>query len=163
MDFRVNGRAVGVEDSEVHLPEAGTVTITARVAAWLDETPNEAVRSKPLNEHPFWDIERGRIGNARRARVEVVVNGLPFAMKPVEASGSIQTISFEVSINRSSWVALRILPSSHTNPVSVLVVGRPVRTSRRSVQWCRGLHGSVVDGRVTSYSGSREGRGTCRL
>ena len=39
-------------------------------------------------------------------------------------------------IERSSWVALRILPSSHTNPVFVLVDGKPVRASRQSAEWC---------------------------
>ena len=39
-------------------------------------------------------------------------------------------------IERSSWVALRILPSSHTNPVFVLVGGKPIRASRESVEWC---------------------------
>ena len=136
MDFRVNGRAVGVENSEVHLPEAGTVTVTVRVAALLDQTPNEALRSKPLNNRPYWNIERGRIGNTRQVGVEVVVNGLQVATKPLQADGSIQAISFEVSINRSSWVAVRILSSSHTNPVFVLIAGRPVRASRRSVRWC---------------------------
>jgi len=33
-------------------------------------------------------------------------------------------------------VALRILPSSHTNPVFVEVAGKPVRASRKSAQWC---------------------------
>jgi hypothetical protein len=33
-------------------------------------------------------------------------------------------------------VALRILPSSHANPVFVLVGGKPIRASRRSVEWC---------------------------
>jgi hypothetical protein len=32
---------------------------------------------------------------------------------------------------------VRILPSSHTNPVWVLVGGKPVRASRRSAEWCR--------------------------
>ena len=31
---------------------------------------------------------------------------------------------------------MRILPSSHTNPIWVLVGGRPVRASRRSAEWC---------------------------
>ena len=39
-------------------------------------------------------------------------------------------------IERSSWVAIRVLGSSHTNPVWVLVDGGPVRTSKRSTQWC---------------------------
>ena len=45
-------------------------------------------------------------------------------------------VSFEVPIERSSWVALRILGTSHTNPVFVVVGGKPIRASRRSVEWC---------------------------
>jgi hypothetical protein len=41
----------------------------------------------------------------------------------------------DVPIERSSWVALRILPSSHTNPIWVTVAGKPVR-ERRSLEWC---------------------------
>jgi hypothetical protein len=33
-------------------------------------------------------------------------------------------------------VALRILPSSHTNPIWVTVAGKPVRASRASADWC---------------------------
>ena len=40
------------------------------------------------------------------------------------------------TIERSSWLAMRILPSSHTNPIWVLVAGKPVRASRRSAEWC---------------------------
>jgi hypothetical protein len=39
-------------------------------------------------------------------------------------------------VEKSSWVALRILPSSHSNPIFVLVDGKPIRASRRSAQWC---------------------------
>ena len=39
-------------------------------------------------------------------------------------------------IERSSWVALRQFPQMHTNPVDVLVAGRPIRASRRSALWC---------------------------
>jgi hypothetical protein len=46
-----------------------------------------------------------------------------------------QEVTFDVQIDRSSWVALRILPSSHTNPVWVLVGDQPVR-ERKSVEWC---------------------------
>ena len=45
-------------------------------------------------------------------------------------------ISLQAQITKSSWVAFRILPSSHTNPIFVLVDGKPIRSSRRSVQWC---------------------------
>lgn len=37
---------------------------------------------------------------------------------------------------RSSWVALRIQGSSHTNPIFVVVGDKPIRASRRSLEWC---------------------------
>jgi len=33
-------------------------------------------------------------------------------------------------------VALRILPSSHSNPIFVLVGGKPIRASKESAEWC---------------------------
>jgi len=35
-------------------------------------------------------------------------------------------------------VALRQFPSLHTNPVNVLVAGKPIRASRASAQWALG-------------------------
>ena len=68
--------------------------------------------------------------------VELLVNGRPVARKNVAANGEVREVSFEVPIERSSWVAMRVLGSSHTNPVWVLVDGEQVRTSKRSAQWC---------------------------
>jgi hypothetical protein len=68
--------------------------------------------------------------------LEIVVNGAPVASQRIVADGTLRTLSFDVAIDRSSWIAARILPSSHTNPVFALVDGQPVRTSRRSVEWC---------------------------
>jgi hypothetical protein len=45
-------------------------------------------------------------------------------------------VSFDVKIERSSWVAMRILPTAHTNPVFVVVDGKPIRPSRKSAEWC---------------------------
>jgi hypothetical protein len=39
-------------------------------------------------------------------------------------------------MQRSSWIAARILPSSHTNPVFVIVGGKPMRPLRASTEWC---------------------------
>jgi hypothetical protein len=36
----------------------------------------------------------------------------------------------------SSWIALRIYPSSHTNPVFIIIDGKPIHI-RQSAQWCR--------------------------
>ena len=85
---------------------------------------------------PFWHVERARIGASRDVKVEVIVNGYPVDSKVVSADGSMQDLQFSVPIERSSWVALRILGSSHTNPVFVLVGAKPIRASRRSVEWC---------------------------
>jgi hypothetical protein len=68
--------------------------------------------------------------------VEVVVNGSPVARQEIVADGQMRDLAFDVKIERSSWVALRILPSSHTHPVFVLVGGKPIRASRKSAEWC---------------------------
>ena len=54
----------------------------------------------------------------------------------VVADGSIKEYSFEVTIDRSSWVAARVMPSSHTNPIFVIVDQQPIRAYRRSIEWC---------------------------
>ncbi len=84
---------------------------------------------------PWWHLERARIGNSRQVEVEVVVNGKPVATKKITADGSSQNVTFDVPIKQSSWVALRILGASHTNPTWVLVDNEPVRASRKSMEW----------------------------
>jgi hypothetical protein len=136
IEFKVNGVEMGTGDSELKLASAGTVKATARVAALLDETPNEEIRKMRLDQKPYWDVERARIGNTNRVPLELVVNGVAVAKKEIEADGQIREVSFDnVKIDRSSWVAMRILPSSHTNPVWVTVGDKPVR-SKQSAEWC---------------------------
>ena len=43
---------------------------------------------------------------------------------------------FDVPLERSSWIALRMPGSAHTNPIFVTVAGRPIRASRKSAEWC---------------------------
>ena len=139
VDFRVDDVAVGTSGSERKLDAPGAVMVKARVAAYLDPEPSaeaRAVRSRPLSEKPYWDVERARIGDGRRVPVEAVVNGKAVARREVEADGAFRDVEFKVPIERSSWVALRIYPSSHTNPVFVTVGGKPVRASRKSAEWC---------------------------
>ncbi len=136
IDFRVNDVRMGERGSEVQLPGPGTVRAKVRAAAMLSETANAAIRSRRFDQQPFWDIERARIGDSREVPVELIVNGYPVAKQTLVADGTIRDLTLEAKIERSSWVALRILPSSHTNPVWVLVGGRPVRASRRSADWC---------------------------
>jgi hypothetical protein len=139
MDFKVNGRLVGMNRSEVNLKKPDKVRITARVAALLEPKPTketERIRKAPLTAKPYWDLERARIGETRKVPVEVVVNGRAVAKKEIVADGSEQEVSFEVPIKHSSWVCLRIFPSSHTNPVFVLVDKKQIRASKRSAEWC---------------------------
>jgi hypothetical protein len=53
----------------------------------------------------------------------------------VPADGREHAVEFSVPIQRSSWIALRQFPQLHTNPVIVLVGGKPIRASRDSARW----------------------------
>jgi hypothetical protein len=136
MDFTVNGTAAGRSESEVRLDAPGRARVTVKVAAKLDDLPNDAIRQLRYDEKPYWDLERARIGTSREVPVELVVNGVVAAVQNVVADGNPRTLTFEVPVERSSWMAVRILPSAHTNPVFVLVGGKPIRASRRSAEWC---------------------------
>jgi hypothetical protein len=139
MDFTVAGLGVGLKGSEVRLDRPGKVEVKATVAGLLEPKPNkatEAIRERGWNQKPYWDLERARLGATRTVPVEVVVNGKPVARQEVEADGKEHAVTFTVPLERSSWVCLRILPSSHTNPVFVLVEGKPIRAGKRSAEWC---------------------------
>ena len=114
--------------------------MTAKVAALLDEqqAARFAGRGQPSNwnDRPYWHLEWARIEQTRTVPVELIVNGYPIARQEIEADGEVRDIQFDVELQRSSWVALRILPSSHTNPIFVVVDGQPIRASRRSAEWC---------------------------
>jgi hypothetical protein len=107
---------------------------------WNTHSANAAstagIRDRPIDQEPYWHIERARIGKTREVPVELVMNGKPVARKNIVADGSVQDLALDVPIERSSWLAVRILGSSHTNPIFVLVDGKPIRASRQSAQWC---------------------------
>ena len=134
--FRVPALPVGMNGSELKLSAPGTVKLSAKVAARLNEQSNPAIKNSPQSAKPYWDIERARIGDTRTVPVEVIVNGQPVAKQNILADGAARDVTFDVKIDRSSWVALRILPSSHTNPIWVMVGDEPVRASKRSAEWC---------------------------
>jgi hypothetical protein len=136
IDFRANDIAVGENGSELRLNQPATVHLSAKVAARLNEQPENAIRNRPYSQQPYWNIERSRVGDSRQVPVEVIVNGQPVARKLIDADGVLRDITFDVPIQRSSWIALRILPSSHTNPIFAIVSDKPIRASRDSAQWC---------------------------
>jgi len=135
-DLTVNGAELGRGESEVRLDRPGRVKVTLRAAANLDVQPNETIRQARYDEKPYWDIERARVGVTREVPVEIVVNGVPVASQRLVADGTIRTLTFDIPVDRSSWIAARILPSSHTNPIFALVGGKSIRASRRSAEWC---------------------------
>src|SRR5688500_5429778 len=80
VDFTVGGLAVGEPGAggraSVLAAERGRpLSITVQAAALLDVQPREEIRSQPLDEKPYWHVERARVGNSRKVPVELVVNG----------------------------------------------------------------------------------------
>jgi hypothetical protein len=136
MDFEVNGVGVGTQGSEVKLASPGTVQVRLKTAAFLPPQPDESIRRKRYDEKPYWDLERARAGATRDVPVELVVNGQAVAQRMIAADATMHDIQFEAPISKSSWVAVRVLPAAHTNPIFVIVDNKPVRASRRSAEWC---------------------------
>jgi hypothetical protein len=81
----------------------------------------------------------GRQPAAKTRKVELVVNGQVVESKEVPADQKPHEVKFDVTVPRSSWVALRTFPQMHTNPVFVSVDGKPIRASRESARWCVGV------------------------
>jgi hypothetical protein len=138
MDFAVNGKEAGVGNSEVSLQNAQSVAITAKVVAYLpakQDSIGQKIANTPIDITPFWDIERSRIDKSRKVRVELIVNGEAVDTTEITANGEVSDIKFNYKINKSGWVALRIFPSSHSNPVFVTVDNKPV-IEKKSAEWC---------------------------
>lgn len=124
----------------IALPAPGPVEITAEVCARLEPEPISAtlaIQHASPYDKPYWHIERARLASTRRVPVELLVNGLPVARTEILADGAVQPVHFTATLTRSSWLALRIYPSSHTNPAFVEIDGKPIRASRDSAAWCR--------------------------
>lgn len=143
IDFSVNGSEAGIGDSRLKLNGKQTVKIKARVNANLSAQQDEAgkaIAQRPLTEQPYWHLERARIGSGQKIPVELIVNGNPVDTIEVLANGEWKDVSFSYQISASSWIALRVYPSVHTNPLFIELDGKPIHV-RRSAEWCR----QVVD------------------
>ena len=136
IDFTVNGVELGAGKSEVQVKAGETVRVEVKAAALLPLYPDPKFATLRYDEKPYWDVERARIPNTREVPVELIVNGESVATQNLLADGLVHELRFDVPIRKSSWVALRILPSSHTNPIFAMVDDKPVRASRRSAEWC---------------------------
>jgi hypothetical protein len=122
LEFTVGGRTPG---ATLALDAAGTVAVKAKVAFAAEPL---------LGTGPGAQVPK----EATRL-VEIVVNGQVAASKEVPADDQSHDLRFDLKIDRSSWVTLRQFPQLHTNPVNVLVGGKPIRASRKSALWCVGV------------------------
>ncbi|MBV9126065.1 MAG: CehA/McbA family metallohydrolase [Planctomycetes bacterium] len=122
LDFQVNGKAPGHGD--VSLDKPGRITVRAKVAF--------------AAEVPLGTATGGAVPAGRTRKVALVVNGMAAAFREVPADDQVHELIFEIPLERSSWVALRSYPQLHTNPVNVLIGGKPIRASRKSALWCIG-------------------------
>jgi hypothetical protein len=142
--FTVEGVAPG--DAEVKLTKPEKVKVSARVA-FAPATPKavstgviaskEGRRVQGDTRILHLPREDEELVPGGERLVELVVNGLPVASQTVPADGKIHDLAWETPIAQSSWVALRHFPEFHTNPVNVLVAGKPIRASRHSAMWCQ--------------------------
>jgi hypothetical protein len=122
---------VGSGGSELRLARAGVVRLRVRAAA----------RTEPGSSAP----------------VELIVNGYPVARQFVPQDGQERELVFETRVERSSWLALRMFPGAHTNPIWVVLDGQPVRASRRSAAWClRGVDQCWKQKEQTYAEGERD-------
>jgi hypothetical protein len=142
LDFSVNDAKPG--EQEVKLDAPGKVRVRARVAfaAAVPKAVAHGTQEPPDGRRAAGDTvtlhgpRSGEIVQGGERRVEIVVNGQSVAQKSVPADGKIHDLSFEIEVKQSSWVALRQFPQLHTNPINVLVDGKPIRASRESALWC---------------------------
>ena len=138
MDFAVNGLEVGTRNSQLTYSQKQTLTISAKVAAYLSEQQDEvgeAIADRDPTKQPYWHIERTRIGKSRKVAVELIVNGFPVDTTEITADGKLTDVRFTYSLSQSGWVALRIYPGAHTNPIFVEIGGKPIR-EQKSIEWC---------------------------
>ena len=131
----MNDVEVGDKRANCDSPTPAPARLTAKVAAYLPE--NAPPDSRATRTIP-WHIEKARIADTRDVKVEAIVNGQPVAeARPSPPTASCNDVAFDgIKLDRTTWVALRIFPSSHTNPIFVLVDGKPIRASKRSAEWC---------------------------
>ena len=140
--FTVNDIAPGYDD--LHLATPGKVRIRAKIA-FAPELPRAVaygVMVPPDGKRFVGDTvtlhgpRTDEVMPGGQRLVEIVVNGKSVAIKEVLADGQAHDWDLEIEIHQSSWVALRHFPQLHTNPVTVLVGGKPIRASRSSALWC---------------------------
>ena len=129
-------RKWGENGSELKLAKGGKVKVKLRAASRLPLKGDESIADRPYAAKPYWHVERARIKGTRNVDVEILQNGFPVAKQTILADGRVNDLEFDINVTRSSWLAARILPSAHTNPIFVIVDDKPIRAFKRSAEWC---------------------------
>ena len=83
----------------------------------------------------------------------------PPARQTIAADGKLHELKFEVPVKESSWIAARVLPAAHTNPVFAMVGGKPIRASRASAEWCLNAVNQCWTQKAPRMRAERTGRG----
>ncbi len=137
IDFKVNDLLAGDKDSTLNLDQPGTVKVAVKAIAHLKENHDHFTSFYFTPNTPFtptpWSIENAVEDGS--VKVEVIVNGQPVESRTIDVNTNLIDLEFDVTITQSSWIATRIFPSAHTNPIWVTVDEQPVRASKRSVEW----------------------------
>jgi hypothetical protein len=121
LEFTVEGVASG---GQVKMRQPGKVAVKAKVAF--------------AAESPLGTANGGVLPTGKTRLVELIVNGQPMATQVVPADDKEHELTFNLTIDKSSWIALRHFPQMHTNPVEVILRDQPIRASRMSALWCIG-------------------------
>jgi hypothetical protein len=140
-DFSANGLGIGEpgaggRPSVLAIKSGDKLAIKVSAAALLAEKPRDDIRRLPFDQKPYWHTERARVGDTRQVPVELIVNGQSVERRLIDADGHIENVTFEYTPKISSWIAVRILPAAHTNPIFVEFDNAPIRASRKSAEWC---------------------------
>ena len=134
---RLSGRWDRSWFGKVSLSQTETVRIKASVA-FAPATPQTVAQGllTPPGETFLGDTvtfhgpppEAVALGGTRT--VELIVNGNAVRRWIIPADGAIHDLETDLSVDQSSWVALRQFPQLHTNPVEVILEGKPIRVSK---------------------------------
>lgn len=101
---------VGIDRSELAIDRPQEVTVRVRAASRKEGAP--------------------------KLPIELVVNGYVADEAKLIADGTLREFALKARIDRSSWVAVRVFPHAHTNPIFVILDGQPIRASKESALWC---------------------------
>ena len=161
LEFKVNGANSG---DSISMVSPGQVEVTSKVA-FAEEIPMGVAygnQNSPQGRRLTGDtielhLERSRDFEIKGSRlVELVVNGKVLQSKKVPADGREYELKWTVKIDRSSWIALRHFPQMHTNPVNVIIGGKPIRASRSSALWCAESIRNLIENRMRFISDSEK-------